>query len=120
MPRTLYFCGVEGFSSMLILAMVSLSLRSPAMSSSAGAIARQGPHHSAQKSTRTGLPAFKTSESNDASVTLVVFILSPDIVVPDRPRASGAPKYLGGAPKGVKIMTLLAGSCFLKSFLFSG
>src|SRR5687767_8243883 len=101
MPRTLYFCGVPGFSSMLILAIVSLSLRSPAMSSSAGAIARQGPHHSAQKSTRTGLPAFNTSLSNDASVTLVVFISSPDIVVPDRERGVRRMDYLGGTPQGV-------------------
>src|SRR5262245_3043956 len=87
---------------MLIFAMVSLSFKSVAISSSAGAIARQGPHHSAQKSTRTGLPDFKTSESKDASVTLVVFICSPDNDVPDRPKASGALENVGGTPRSVK------------------
>jgi len=109
MPRTLYFCGVVGFSSMLILAIVSFSLRSPAMSSSAGAIARQGPHHSAQKSTSTGLPDFRTSLSNDASVTLVVFISSPDNGLPDGPRASGAREYLGGTSGSVKATRRRAG-----------
>src|SRR5499425_3646516 len=115
MPRTLYFCGVEGFSSMLILATVSLSLSSVAISSSAGAIARQGPHHSAQKSTRTGLPAFKTSLSNDASVTLVVFISSPDNVLPEPAGASGTLEYLGGTPRGVKATDRACSYCLLKS-----
>src|SRR5277367_5545516 len=37
-----------------------------------GAIARQGPHHVAQKSTRTGLSDFKTSWSKFASVTSTI------------------------------------------------
>src|SRR6266550_8071410 len=41
----------------------------------AGAIIRQGPHHSAQKSTRTGSREFKTSASKAASVKTSV--LSP-------------------------------------------
>src|SRR6202790_4941659 len=37
-----------------------------------GAIARQGPHHVAQKSTSTGLSDFKTSWSKFASVTSTI------------------------------------------------
>src|SRR3954468_6583624 len=70
-PRTPYFVGTLGFSSMLILAMVTLSLSSPASSSSAGAIIRPGPHHSAQKSTTTGFGAFSTSVWKEASETLM-------------------------------------------------
>src|SRR4051812_38295365 len=60
-PRTPYLVGTFGFSSMLILTIVTLSCSSPASSSSAGAIIRHGPHHSAQKSTTTGFLAPKTS-----------------------------------------------------------
>jgi hypothetical protein len=42
--------------------------------SSAGAIMRQGPHHSAQKSTSTGPEALITSWSKEASVTILVAI----------------------------------------------
>jgi hypothetical protein len=38
-------------------------------SSNEGAMARQGPHHSAQKSTSTGALDLRTSTSNVASVT---------------------------------------------------
>src|ERR1700722_7949126 len=71
MPRTPYLVGTWGFSSILILAMVTLSPSSLANSSSAGAIMRQGPHHSAQKSTRTGILASRTSAWNEASETLM-------------------------------------------------
>src|SRR5690348_10359487 len=57
---------------MLSLAIVTLSPSSPAISSSAGAIIRQGPHHSAQKSTRTGLSEPRTSEAKLWSVTVLV------------------------------------------------
>src|SRR5437870_5211698 len=46
-----YFAAVCGFSSTLSLTIFTLPLSVPAISSSAGAIMRQGPHHSAQKST---------------------------------------------------------------------
>ena len=48
-PRTWYFVGVSGFSSMFILATVTRPPRSLASSSSVGAMALHGPHHSAQK-----------------------------------------------------------------------
>src|SRR5436305_6667498 len=47
------------------------------MDSTVGVIIRQGPHHSAQKSTSTGTSAFSTSLSNSASVK--VRVLSPAI-----------------------------------------
>src|SRR5687767_10219625 len=58
---------------MLIFATVSLPPRSRAISSSAGAIILHGPHHSAQKSTSTGPAAFRTSASNEASLTWMVW-----------------------------------------------
>src|SRR5690242_5310677 len=72
MPRTPYRPGVSGFSSMFSLAMVTFSPSSPAISSSAGAIIRHGPHHSAQKSTRTGPSEPRTSEAKLWSVTVLV------------------------------------------------
>ena len=41
-----------------------------------GAIARQGPHQAAQKSTSTGLSDFNTSESKLASVTSTMALLA--------------------------------------------
>src|SRR6202044_1928632 len=67
---TPYFEAVCGFSSTLSLTILTLPLSEPAISSSAGAIMRQGPHHSAQKSTTTGPLALSTSCSNVASVVL--------------------------------------------------
>src|SRR5690606_4166147 len=69
MPRTPYLVGTCGFSSMFSLAMITLSPSSVDSSSSAGAIMRQGPHHSAQKSTRTGFLESRTSAWNEASET---------------------------------------------------
>src|SRR5690349_19814479 len=65
-----YFVAVCGFSSTLSMTILTFSPSEPAISSSAGAIIRQGPHHSAQKSTTTGLADFRTSDSKVASETL--------------------------------------------------
>src|ERR1700679_1435851 len=70
-PRTPYFCGMPGFSSILTLATVTLPPISPASSSSAGAIIRHGPHHSAQKSTTTGNFELRTSAWKEESETLM-------------------------------------------------
>src|ERR1700733_10931614 len=43
------------------------------MASMVGDIMRHGPHHSAQKSTRTGASEFRTSLSQPASVNVSVF-----------------------------------------------
>ena len=50
-----YLGGVAGFSSIFSFATTNLPAYSLATSSKIGAIALQGPHHSAQKSTRTGV-----------------------------------------------------------------
>src|SRR5690349_20213805 len=63
---------MSGFSSILSLATVTFSPRSLEISSSAGAIIRHGPHHSAQKSTRTGPSAPSTSVAKLWSVTVLV------------------------------------------------
>src|SRR5690348_5584821 len=63
---------------MLILAMVIFSPISLESSSSAGAIMRHGPHHSAQKSTTTGFLELRTSAWKEASETL----MGDDMVVP--------------------------------------
>src|SRR4051812_10557854 len=57
---------------MLSLAIVSLSACSAAISSSTGATILHGPHHSAQKSTSTGLSLPRTSLAKLASVTVTV------------------------------------------------
>src|SRR5450756_2534291 len=54
MPRTLFVASNCLFSSALTLAIVRRPAYSSAISSSSGFIALQGPHHSAQKSTRIG------------------------------------------------------------------
>src|SRR2546423_13566833 len=73
-PRTPYFIGVCGFSSILTLATVTLPAMSVANSSRNGPIMRHGPHHSAQKSTTTGPLARSTSASKLLSVTAIGFI----------------------------------------------
>src|SRR5215213_7769367 len=57
---------------MLSLAIVSLSPCSAAISSRTGATILHGPHHSAQKSTSTGLSLSSTSSAKLASVTVLV------------------------------------------------
>src|SRR5215468_7620108 len=64
-----YLDAVCGFSSTLSLTIFTLSPSEAEISSSAGAIIRQGPHHSAQKSTTTGSLDFSTSDSKSASDT---------------------------------------------------
>src|SRR3954463_7831104 len=57
---------------MLSFAIVSLSPCSAAISSRTGATILHGPHHSAQKSTSTGLSLPSTSSAKVASVTVLV------------------------------------------------
>src|SRR3546814_10545217 len=65
-------CSSDLSSSMLSLAIVTFPPSSSAISSSAGPIMRHGPHHSAQKSTSTGVLLEMTSLWNEASVTFLV------------------------------------------------
>src|SRR3954451_22738727 len=75
---------------MLSLAIVSLSPCSAAISSRTGATILQGPHHSAQKSTSTGLSLPSTSLAKLVSVTVTVL---PAI---GRSPFRGLPEVLGG------------------------
>src|SRR6478752_6674228 len=97
---TPYFDAVFGLSSTLSFTILTFSPIAPAISSSAGAIMRQGPHHSAQKSTTTGPCALSTSASKLASETL--------------PTAMGIPRFLvqRGGEKGIAagIMALNLGT----------
>src|SRR5512133_1795670 len=61
--RMPYCWGTRWCSSTSILATFTLPLYCLASSSTAGATALQGPHHTAQKSTRTGMSLFRTSWS---------------------------------------------------------
>src|SRR6202166_3864305 len=74
---TPYFEAVFGLSSTFSFTILTLSPIAPEISSSAGAIIRQGPHHSAQKSTTTGPLALSTSASKSASETLPTAIGIP-------------------------------------------
>ena len=67
-----YRAAVAGFSSTFIFTKVILSPCWPAISSRMGETWRHGPHHSAQKSTRTGLSDLRTCASNSASVTALM------------------------------------------------
>src|SRR5690242_14534739 len=72
-----YFAAVFGFSSTLSLTILTLSPMAPEISSSAGAIMRHGPHHSAQKSTTTGSDDLSTSVSKLASEVLPTAMEAP-------------------------------------------
>src|SRR5712675_1296310 len=81
---TPYFEAVFGLSSTFSFTILTLSPIAPEISSSAGAIMRQGPHHSAQKSTTTGPVALSTSASKSASETLPTAIGIPRSVEKER------------------------------------
>src|SRR5690242_1532110 len=84
MERTPYLVGTIGFSSMLTFTTLSLPSISFEISSSEGPIMRQGPHHSAQKSTRTGVSDFRTSCSKEVSVALTVIWVLPKTAMAGR------------------------------------
>src|SRR5688572_4737277 len=67
--RMPYFAAVRGLSSVFSLRNSTLPSYSDASSSTIGATMRQGPHHGAQKSTRTGLSFVRTSVSQLVSLT---------------------------------------------------
>jgi hypothetical protein len=69
------------FSSTFTLIKLTLSENSFAISSTIGATALHGPHHGAQKSTKTG--AFDFSTSLSQSPLAISFTLCPsDVVLP--------------------------------------
>src|SRR5689334_24936516 len=69
--------GTDGFSSMSIFMTLTLSPSSPWICSTIGAIMRHGPHQVAQKSTSTGLSAFRTADSKSLSVTVSISAIKP-------------------------------------------
>src|SRR6266852_9461493 len=71
MARILYFSERLWFSSTLTFATFTEPAFSRAISSSNGAIILQGPHHSAQKSTITGLSSCVSSRSKLDSSSLI-------------------------------------------------
>src|SRR5664279_1714277 len=72
--RTPYLTVVEGFSSTLSLTILTRPWSSEESSSRTGAMARHGPHHSAQKSTNTGSLDERTSSPKLASETWIVML----------------------------------------------
>src|SRR5438876_4203493 len=71
MARMLYLRERLWFSSTLTFATLIVSTFSRAISSRSGAIILQGPHHSAQKSTITGLSSCVTSRSKLDSLRMM-------------------------------------------------
>src|SRR4030042_32117 len=75
---TPYCRAVSALSSTFTFTKATLPSYSLANSSTSGAIIRQGPHHGAQKSTNTGVFAFKTVSPNFSSLIstgLLIFLL---------------------------------------------
>src|SRR6266498_3810147 len=72
MARIPYSVAIDWYSSMLTLPTFTFPSYSLASSSRIGAIILQGPHHSAQKSTNTGVDALSTSCSKLASVRMTI------------------------------------------------
>src|ERR1035438_1228155 len=121
--------GVAPLRSTSILPNVTLPLYSPASSSTMGAIARQGPHQAAQKSTSTGLSDFSTSESKFASVTSTVAwpddgtfgappvsVVLPAIHPPDPEKFVSSPRWTRWPPQDeTSILALLIGCSDRKS-----
>lgn len=67
MARTPYSAEMASFSSTLTFPIVSLPSSSVAISSRIGAIALQGPHQGAQKSTSTGWSLLMVVEKEEES-----------------------------------------------------
>src|ERR1017187_2665926 len=82
MDWTWYCAAKPGFSSTLTLATLTRPACSVAISSSTGASILQGPHHSAQKSTSTGWPDFRTSASKLVSFSSTIdFMFASSLMV---------------------------------------
>src|SRR5438132_4842073 len=71
MLRIEYWAAIRWFWSTSTFATFTLPWYCFATSSTTGATMRHGPHHSAQKSTRTGTCDWSTSESNVLSLTWI-------------------------------------------------
>src|SRR5687767_7409468 len=119
MEVTPYSAAVRGFSSTLSFTTTILSVCSPAISSRMGETWRHGPHHSAQKSTSTGLSCWSTSLAKLSSVTVLVFAPTglplwtgsvggcPPLLVSTRPTRTGFPA--SGRDDGLRDVRGVAG-----------
>src|SRR5439155_15989475 len=74
----LYLTAMLRLASVSTLPTLTLPANSSATASMVGASIRQGMHHSAQKSTSTGVPALSTSASKLASVNSLTLALAMD------------------------------------------
>src|ERR1700748_379518 len=90
-----------GLSSIVTLAVVTAQASSSEIWSRAGAICLQGPHHSAQKSTRTGVLDCSTSFSKLSSVTFTVLIKLLPIWVAGSQRPSASTSDVSLADLGI-------------------
>src|SRR5579885_3453377 len=99
-----YFAAVFGFSSTLSLTILTFSPSCSAISSSAGAIMRHGPHHSAQKSTTTGADDLRTSDSKFASDTLPT-AMGPPLVADFRAWRRGSAEPMNAVPQRQATLT---------------
>src|SRR5665213_3678139 len=70
-----YLAEISGLASTSTLMTSTLSAWSTEISSRMGPTFRQGPHHSAQKSTMTGLSEFRTTSAKVASVAVFALLM---------------------------------------------
>src|SRR5690348_445204 len=98
MPRTPYRDGVFGLSSTFIFMTFSLPAYSRAISSTTGAMARQGAHQGAQKSISTGVELASTSRSNESSPTGSTSAIHPPRARNDSKRVGVTEGRSAGAP----------------------
>ena len=80
MPATLYCWASSIFSSQLTLPTISLSASSSPICSMIGDIMLHGPHHTAQKSTKTGLSDRITFSSKFSALISIAAIVIPSIL----------------------------------------
>src|SRR6056297_667097 len=81
MLRIPYFAAMVGLLSTSTLPQIARSLYSSDNSSTNGPIIRHGPHHSAQKSSNTGLSDFNTISSKFLSVISTVIIVYFQLII---------------------------------------
>src|SRR3954467_6357365 len=92
--RIPYSAPIASFSSMFTLVILTLPSSSVASSSRIGAIALQGPHQGAQKSTSTGVAAAVTVGLKGSVVRFVIF---SDMVVWMKGQENG--REANGSPR---------------------
>src|SRR6516164_3690576 len=91
-----YLTAISGASSVLSLPTLILPANWSAILSIVGASIRHGPHHTAQKSTRTGFSLLVTSFSQFAAVNSITLALA----MPCRLSAKVSPPGRLGRPEG--------------------